>query len=53
MSEQNLTLLRRASGTADMAYHLVQAFGQMVRSHQGERLENWLKAVEQSDLPEL
>jgi transposase len=51
--QQDLTMLRQASVAADTAYHLVQAFGQMVRERQGEYLENWLKAVEQSALPEL
>jgi transposase len=51
--QQNLALLRQSSGIADRAYELVQAFGQMVRERQGEQLESWLKAVEQSALPEL
>ncbi len=46
-------MLRHASVTAESTYHLVQAFGQMVRERQGERLETWLKGVEESALPEL
>lgn len=51
--QQNLSTLCQASATAETVYHLVQAFGQMVRERQGERLEGWLRAVEQSALPEL
>jgi transposase len=52
-AQQDLALLRQASSTAETVYSLVQAFGQMVRELQGEHLENWLKAVEESALPEL
>lgn len=51
--QEDLALLKQSSGTAERAYQLVQAFGRMVRERQGEQLENWLQAVEQSDLPEL
>ncbi|GAC1565138.1 MAG: hypothetical protein NVS2B2_34700 [Ktedonobacteraceae bacterium] len=48
-----LSLLREGSATAERVYHLVQAFGQMVRLRQGERLDAWLQAVNGSALPEL
>jgi transposase len=51
--QQELLTLRQASITADMAYHLIQAFRQMVRERQGDRLDQWLKAVNESTLPEL
>jgi transposase len=51
--QQQLLTLRQASVTAETVYQIVQAFEQFVRERQGERLEHWLKMVEQSALPEL
>ena len=51
--QHDLSLLRQISKTADIAYQLVQAFGQMVRERKGERLEQWLESVHESALPEL
>ena len=44
---------RQTSATAEVVYHLVQDFRQMLRLRQGERLDEWLKKVETSALPEL
>ncbi len=49
----DLSVLRQGSPTAEEVYRLVQAFGQMVRLRQGERLDEWLKQVETSAIPEL
>jgi transposase len=38
---------------AETVYQAVQAFGQIVRERQGDRLDQWLKMVEQSALAEL
>lgn len=38
--QQELSLLRQMSVTADTTYRLVQAFGQMVRQRQGEEAEH-------------
>ena len=51
--QQALSTLRQASATAEVVYHLVQDFGQMVRLRQGERLDEWLKKGEASAIPEL
>jgi len=51
--QQALSPLRQTSATAEVVYHLVQGFGQMVRLRQGERLDEWLKQVETSAIPEL
>ena len=51
--QQVLSFLRQASTTAETAYHLIQAFGQMVRERQGHHLEEWLKTVEESGLTAL
>lgn len=50
---EELTFIRQASRTAEMAYGLVQDFLTMVRKRQGERLESWIEAVQQSAIPEL
>ena len=51
--QQSLSTLKQTSTTAEVVYHLVQDFGQMVRLRQGERLDEWLKKVETSAIPEL
>ena len=51
--QENLSLLRQSSATADVVYHLVQDFEEMVRLRQGERLDEWLKSVEASAIAEL
>ena len=51
--QHDLSLLRQMSETADTAYPLVQAFGQMVRERKGEHLDQWLESVHESALPEL
>jgi transposase len=51
--KQALWMLRKTSPTAEVVYHLVQDFGQMVRLRQGERLDEWLEKVEASAIGEL
>ncbi|GER89653.1 transposase [Dictyobacter vulcani] len=51
--QQELGMLRQASATAEQVYHLVQEFGQMVRQHQGDQLDHWLRAANESGLPAL
>jgi transposase len=51
--QEELTFIRQASPTAEMAYGLVQDFLTMVRKRQGERLESWIEAVQQGAISEL
>jgi transposase len=51
--QDDLSILRDGSATAENVSHLVQTFGQMVRLRQGERLDAWLEEVNRSALPEL
>jgi transposase len=51
--QEDLTFIRQASPTAELAYGLVQDFLMMVRKRQGERLESWIEAVQQSAIAEL
>jgi len=51
--QEELTLLRQASPSAETAYRLAQAFMQMIREHTGHQLDTWLGEVEASYLPEL
>ena len=51
--QEELTLLRQASPSAETAYRLVQAFMQMIRERTGHQLDTWLGEVEASNLPEL
>ncbi|GCE24679.1 hypothetical protein KDA_01630 [Dictyobacter alpinus] len=46
-------MLRQASATSEQVYHLVQEFGQMVRQHQGDQLDHWLRAANESSLSAL
>jgi len=50
---EELSTLRQASETAEIIYHLVQEFLQMVRTLQGEQLESWLRSVRACPIPEL
>ncbi len=50
--QEELRLIRQASPTAERAYHLVEAFMQMLRGRTGQLLDVWLKEVETSRLPE-
>ncbi len=53
-SEQaTLTALRQENVTIEVTYELVQAFVQMVRHLQGERLDVWLEQARASQIPEL
>jgi len=45
--------LRQMSPEVDLAYDLVQQFGQMLCTRTGERLDAWLAQVERSQLPQL
>jgi len=51
--QEDLTFIRQASPTAELAYGLVQDFLMMVRKRQGERLESWIEAVQRSAIAEL
>jgi transposase len=48
-----LMALRQESATVEITYQLVQAFVQMVRYLQGERLDAWLEQARASQIPEL
>ena len=50
--QQDLLLIQQASSTAQQAYLLVQAFMQMIRERTGENLDEWLRKVQESHLPE-
>jgi hypothetical protein len=50
--QAELTLIRQASPSAEAAYHLTQAFMQMVRERSGHQLDTWLSEVAASHLPE-
>ncbi len=47
-----LALIRQASPSAEAAYHLAQAFMQMIRERTGHQLDAWLSSAEASRLPE-
>jgi transposase len=51
--QEELTLIRQASPSAETAYCLAQAFMEMIRVHTGHLLDTWLSEVEASHLPEL
>ena len=51
--QETLVKLRQMSPEVNLAYDLVQQFGQMLRTRSGERLDAWLAQVESSHLPEL
>lgn len=51
--QETLVKLRQMRPEVNLAYDLVQQFGQMLRTRSGERLDAWLAQVESSHLPEL
>lgn len=51
--KHNLALICQASPTANLVYELVQDFMNMLRHRQGERLDDWLRAVRDSHIKEL
>ena len=51
--QQDLTQIRHVNPHLATAYQLVQDFMEMVREQRGHLLDRWLKAVEESGLPEL
>jgi transposase len=51
--QEELTLIRQASPTIETAYGLVQDFLTMVRKREGERLDTWIEAVQESAISEL
>ncbi len=53
IQQEELTLIRQASPSAETAYGLTQGFMQMIREHTGQQLDTWLSSVEVSHLPEL
>jgi len=51
--QEDLTCIRQASPTAEASYGLVQDFLTMVRKREGERLDTWIEAAQQSAISEL
>jgi len=51
--QEELTFIRQASPTAEIAYGLVQEFLTMVRKRRGDHLDTWIEAVSQSAISEL
>lgn len=51
--QEELTFIRQASLTVERAYGLVQDFLTMVRKREGERLDSWIEAVQESAISEL
>ncbi len=51
--QEQLVKLRQIHPAVDLAYDLVQQFVQMLRTRQGEHLDDWLARVNRSNLPEL
>jgi transposase len=51
--QEELTIIRQASPTADTLYALAQQFMSMIRQLKGEHLDNWLGLVRASQIPEL
>jgi len=51
--QEDLTCIRQASPTAEASYRLVQDFLTMVRKREGERLDTWIEAAQQSAISEL
>jgi transposase len=51
--QEDLTFIRQASPTAEASYGLVQDFLTMVRKREGERLDTWIEAAQQSAISEL
>jgi transposase len=51
--QEQLTAIRQASPTAETLYGLAQEFMHMIRHLKGERLDDWLSCVRESQIPEL
>lgn len=51
--QEELTVIRQASSTADTVYTLAQQFMRMIRQLEGEHLDDWLDLVRASQIPEL
>jgi len=51
--KETLASIRAANTTVETAYRLVQDFLTMVRKREGERLDAWIEAVLESQIPEL
>jgi transposase len=51
--QAQLVFLRQVHPCLEMAYGLVQAFVDMVRKREGERLEAWVEQARESPIPEL
>jgi transposase len=51
--QEDLTFIRQASPTAETTYGLVQDFLTMLRKREGERLDTWIEAAQQSAIAEL
>lgn len=53
MEQEDLAAFRRLNPSLNTAYGLVQDFLQMMRKREGDRLDDWLRRVHESQLPEL
>jgi transposase len=53
IEQEDLAAFRRLNPSLDTAYRLVQDFLQMMRKREGDRLDDWLRRVHESQLPEL
>jgi transposase len=51
--QEELLHIRTANATIETTYGLVQQFLTMVRKRQGEQLDTWIEAVQDSQIPEL
>jgi transposase len=51
--QEQLTFLRQVHPSLELAYSLVQAFVEMVRKREGEKLEGWLEQIRGCQIPEL
>lgn len=51
--QETLMQLRQLHPEADVAYQLVQQFAHLLRTRTGEKLDDWLAQVRQSQIPEL
>jgi transposase len=53
IEQEDLAAFRLLNRSLNTAYGLVQDFLQMMRKREGERLDDWLRRVHESQLPEL
>lgn len=51
--QETLARLQQLHPEADVAYRLVQQFARMLRTCSGEKLDDWLAQVRESQIPEL